>query len=236
MSVQQGAEDSPEVLERFHSELDLVDIIAAQVSRLIGRLVEFDDLKSAGCEGLLDAARRFDDSRGVPFRSYANLRVRGAIIDSIRCQSSLSRRAQALVDASDATCAISEGKLDSTFDDSQPVMSPGASEQRYASQLGSMATAAALAMAAKTGERPWEASSDHNETPEEQVGEAEMFDLMRRSIDELDFIEAAVIRAYYFEGKSFTELATTLNVSKSWACRLHAQAMDRLTKLIKASI
>jgi RNA polymerase sigma factor for flagellar operon FliA len=57
---------------------------------------------------------------------------------------------------------------------------------------------------------------------------------MRRCLDELDFVEAAVIRAYYFEGKSFSELAATLNVSKSWACRLHAQAMDRMTKLVKS--
>jgi len=234
--VQQGAEDSPEFLERFHLELGLVDIVAAQIARSIGTLVEFDDLKSAGREGLLDAARRFDDTRGVPFRAYANLRIRGAIVDCVRRQASLPRRVQELVDASNATWAMSEGKLDSTFDDSYPVTSPGAAEQQYANQLASMATAAALAMSAKSGDGPWQLLSEHVETPEEQVSKAEMFDLMRRSLDELDFVEAAVIRAYYFGGKSFTELATTLNVSRSWACRLHAQAMERLTKLIKASV
>jgi RNA polymerase sigma factor for flagellar operon FliA len=99
-----------------------------------------------------------------------------------------------------------------------------------------MATAAALAMAARAGDGSWQSSLDKSETPEEQVSEAELFDLMRRSVNELDFVEAAVIRAYYFEGKSFTDLAATLNVSKSWVCRLHAQAMDRLTKLLKASV
>ena len=232
--MQQGAEDSPEVLERFHLELGLVNIIAAQIARSIGTAVEFDDLKSAGCEGLLDAARRFDHTRGVPFRAYANLRVRGAIIDCVRRQSPLSRRVQELADAANATWAVSEGKLDSTFDDSYPASSLGVAEQQYANQLASMATAAALAMSAKSGKGPWNELSDPSETPEEQVSKAEMFDLMRRCLDELDFVEAAVIRAYYFEGKSFSELAATLNVSKSWACRLHAQAMDRMTKLVKS--
>jgi len=140
------------------------------------------------------------------------------------------------VDASNATWAISEGKFDSTFDDSHPETSPGASEQEYANQLASMATAAALAISARVGDGSWESPSVTSETPEEQVSEAELFDLMRRRIDELDFVEAAVIRAYYFEGKSFTDLAAMLNVSKSWVCRLHAQAMDRLTKVIKASV
>ena len=59
--------DSPEVLERFHSQLSLVETIAAHIRRSVGASIEFDDLVGAGREGLLDAARRFDASRGVPF-------------------------------------------------------------------------------------------------------------------------------------------------------------------------
>ena len=76
--------DAPDVLARFEGELDLVEIIARQVARTMGSVVELDDLRSFGREGLLDAARKFDGARGVPFRAYANFRVRGAIIDGIR--------------------------------------------------------------------------------------------------------------------------------------------------------
>ena len=51
--------------------------------------MEHDDLVSFGREGLLDAARRYDESRGVPFRVYASFRVRGATYDGVRRTSAL---------------------------------------------------------------------------------------------------------------------------------------------------
>ncbi len=86
------SKESPEVLERFSSGLPLVDIIARQILRTLGGVAELDELLSFGREGLWDAARRFDESRGVPFRGYANFRVRGSIIDGVRASSRLSRR------------------------------------------------------------------------------------------------------------------------------------------------
>jgi RNA polymerase sigma factor for flagellar operon FliA len=234
--VLQKPEDPPGVLERFASELDLVQLVAAQVRRSVGAAIEFDDMLSAGREGLLDAARRFDESRGVPFRAYANLRIKGAVIDALRRHTSLSRDMQRLLGASEAICLISEGKLSSTFDDSQPSAVSGAGEQQYASQLASMATASALALSARSNVDSWAVPSDPSESPEDQVSRAEVFDLIRQGIDELDFVEAAVVRAYYFEGRSFGELATDLNMSRSWACRLHSQAMERLTKRVRGLV
>jgi DNA-directed RNA polymerase specialized sigma subunit len=60
--------DSPEALARFHAQLDLVDLNARQVARRLSTTsVTLDDLRSFGREGLLQAARTFDESRGVPF-------------------------------------------------------------------------------------------------------------------------------------------------------------------------
>ena len=79
-TVHEGRDES-EALRRFEETLELVEIVARQIGRLIGGAVELDDLRSFGREGLLDAARRYDPTRGVPFRAYANYRVRGAIYD-----------------------------------------------------------------------------------------------------------------------------------------------------------
>ena len=76
--------DPPEVLARVREGLDLVDLLARQMRRQIGASVQVDDLASAGREALVLAARGFDASRGVPFRRWANLRVRGAMIDAAR--------------------------------------------------------------------------------------------------------------------------------------------------------
>ena len=109
--------DSPEVLARFHSEIALVETIAAHILRSIGRSLELEDLVGAGREGLLDAARRFDPSRGVPFGAYANLRIRGAILDGVRQLSSLPRRAYERIAALEAAVQISDGEAEQVFAD-----------------------------------------------------------------------------------------------------------------------
>ena len=71
--------ERPEVLERFSSGLQLVEIIARQVLRTLGGAAELDELLSFGREGLWDAARRFDDSRGVRSAVLCGMRAYSAV-------------------------------------------------------------------------------------------------------------------------------------------------------------
>src|SRR6202000_833850 len=88
-----SSQDTQETLALFQAELDLVDLNARQIARRGGTgTVTLGDLRSFGREGLLAAARSFDGSRGVPFRRWANLRIRGAIIDGVRRWGHLPRR------------------------------------------------------------------------------------------------------------------------------------------------
>ena len=86
-----AAADTPEVLARVTGALDLVDVIAKQLRRQLGGKVMVDELVSFGREGLLAAARTFDPTLGVPFRRWANYRVRGAMFDGVRSTSMLPR-------------------------------------------------------------------------------------------------------------------------------------------------
>jgi RNA polymerase sigma factor for flagellar operon FliA len=137
--------DAPEVLERFHTELPLVEIIARQIARTVGRLVEFDDLVATGREGLLDAARRFDPTRDVPFRAYANLRVRGAILDGVRQNSPLPRRTYERVVALKAAAQVSEGEAECAFA-AGGVADANAADRALAEHLAAIAMAAAVGM------------------------------------------------------------------------------------------
>ena len=62
----------------------VVKYIAGRLSIYFGSNVEYDDLIGYGIFGLIDAVEKFDLSKGVKFETYASLRIRGAIIDSIR--------------------------------------------------------------------------------------------------------------------------------------------------------
>jgi len=72
------------------ANLGIVDKIAGGYARRVPAML-FDDLRQAGMMGLLDAATRFDASRGAPFAAFAIIRVRGAVLDAIRASAKHSR-------------------------------------------------------------------------------------------------------------------------------------------------
>lgn len=66
------------------ANLDLVDQIAAHIAKRLPPCFELDDLKQAGALGLIDAAAKYKRSLNVPFRFFAQIRIRGEILESIR--------------------------------------------------------------------------------------------------------------------------------------------------------
>jgi RNA polymerase sigma factor for flagellar operon FliA len=228
--------DAPEVLERFQSELELVEIIARQTARAMGAVVELDDLRSYGREGLLDAARKFDSARGVPFRAYANFRVRGAIIDGIRSTAQLPRRAYERLNGLSAALRVSEGAADDTFT-SPTATTRAQADQALGDHLAAMTAAITVGLIAppavgEEGERVQVSTAD---TPEEAVGKAQLLALVQEAIDALPEEEAVLVRRHYLAGERFDHVAQSLGLSKSWASRLHTRAMQRLAKRLRSA-
>ncbi|WP_437574674.1 sigma-70 family RNA polymerase sigma factor [Sorangium sp. So ce887] len=91
-----GAPLRPEVLKGY---FPLVRKLVRQVSRHLPPNVQRDDLLSAGMLGLVDSLRKNGGSDGETFAGYAKLRIRGAIVDELRAQDWLSRRAREAVEA-----------------------------------------------------------------------------------------------------------------------------------------
>jgi len=229
------SKESPEVLARFSSGLPLVEIIARQILRTLGAVAELDELLSFGREGLWDAARRFDESRGVPFRGYANFRVRGSIIDGVRASSRLSRRTHERLNGLQAAARVSEGALEDASAPRPPGAGPAEAEQALTDHLAAMATAMAAGLIAPTGygdsgERTLVDTADN---PEQAYGEAQLLDVIRTAITELPHEEAELVRRHYLEGARFDHVADELGLSKSWASRLHTRALTRLAKRLR---
>jgi RNA polymerase sigma factor FliA len=228
--------DETEARRRFEATLDLVDIVARQVGRAVGSVVELDDLLSFGREGLLDAARRFDESRGVPFRAYANYRVRGAIYDGVRKMARLPRRVHERLSGMAAMTSASEGALEDLSAPVAPGSGTAEADAALAGHLGAMATAMALGMLAPT------ATDDDGEAvtlsqsadPEAAFERAELLGLVRSAIEELPKEEAELVRRHYLEGERFDHVAAELGLSKSWASRLHTRALGRLAKRLRS--
>lgn len=230
------ASDSPEVLDRFNGALDLVKVICGQLKNCIGSLVERDDLLSFGRKGLLDAARRFDSSKGVPFRAYAAIRIRGSMIDGVRASAPLPRRAHERLRGLAAIDRTHEGALDDAYAPAANEMSAQTADQALAEHLASMATAMALGMVATPvrGQDDPAAALSREQSPEDAASHSEMRDVIGRALDGLPSQEAELVRRHYLQGDRFDEVATELGLSKSWASRLHARALARLSKRLRS--
>lgn len=227
-----GTIDGDEVNRRFRNELDLVAIIAGQVSRSIDNCVDFDELLAAGREGLFDAARRFDPKRGIQFRTYANYRVEGAIIDTVRRSMHLPRRAYERLLALEASSRITQGDVDYALIDGNPEFWDRDTDQYIVDQLAMIATSAAASVQSQRDLNSIADDTAHS-NPEDAYEHAEIMSLIREAFMELDGQERRTIELCYFEGLSFSEMAETMNISKAWAHRIHTRAMDRLTKRIR---
>jgi RNA polymerase sigma factor for flagellar operon FliA len=217
--------DSPEVLARFQAELDLVDIVARQTARRMSPVVTIDDLRSFGREGLLNAARTYDPSRGVPFRRWANLRVRGAMIDGVRQWGALPRQAYRELKALEAGDALLE-QYDED-DSTRPAQSAEDADSRLSAFLAGMATAIAVGTMVGT--------DTHDASPEDLLGDAEMLVRVRAAVAQLPEQERHMVERHYFEGQRLDQAAAALGLSKSWGSRLHARAIELITQTLQAS-
>jgi RNA polymerase sigma factor for flagellar operon FliA len=224
-----------EELRRFESALDLVDAIARRIAREVGSGLEMDELLSFGREGLLDASRKFDPERGVPFRGYASFRVRGAILDGVRKSSRLPRRAHQRLRALGAAGRVSEGAAEDAFAPRSPGATAADAERALGDHLAAMATAVAVGLLASTahGEEGELVPVDTQASPEEALARAELLAVVRTSIGELPHEEAELVRRHYLEGERFDHVAAELGLSKSWASRLHTRALRRLTEKLR---
>jgi len=228
-------QEASEELRRFESALDLVDAIARRIAREIGSSVELDELLSFGREGLLDAARKFDPGRGVPFRGYASFRVRGAILDGVRKSSRLPRRAHQRLRALDAAGRVSEGAAEDALAPAAPGATASDAQRALGDHLAAMATAIAMGLLASTGhgDEGERVPVDLHASPEEELAQAELLAVVRQSISELPHEEAELVRRHYLEGERFDHVAAELGLSKSWASRLHTRAIRRLTEKLR---
>ncbi|MGC4070829.1 MAG: sigma-70 family RNA polymerase sigma factor [Polyangiaceae bacterium] len=213
----------------FEQELDLVGIVAGQLGRTLGSLVPRDELLEAGREGLFDAARRFDPSRGVPFRAYANRRVKGAIFDYVRSSCRLPRKAYERLKSAAVMTDVSAGEAEFVFSGGTEAQAPDVEDQ-FGEHLDSLTSSFVATVASPESAAPATGDEIDKVSPEEAAIRAETRERLRAGIATLEVDEAGLIQLYYFEENSIRQTAKILGVSKTWAQRLHSRALTRLAK------
>ena len=223
--------DSPEVLARIREALALVDIIARQIRKELHLEIPTGDLVSYGSEGLLSAARTFDADRGVPFKRWANLRIRGAVVDGLRRECMLPRGVHRRLAAIEAGDRVQEAVMEE--DAMTAPATPEAADARLTSYLAGIATAMAVGFlrTSASGEAGDVPSPD--ESPEEQVEREQLAKTVRDALATRPDAERRLLERHYFDGVTFDEAARELGLSRSWASRLHARAIEGIGRGLK---
>jgi len=223
--------DSPEVLGRVREGLELVDVVARQIRLQLGGHVMQDDLVSFGREGLLAAARTFDPSLGVPFRRWANYRVRGAMLDGVRRSSLLPRSVYAKLRAIEAANHAAEGASEGASA-TRPATAEEA-DARLGSYLAGIATAVAVGLLVAPVDASTGDSVDPTPAADEVIGRAETMAAVREAVATLPDRERHIVQRFYFDDVTLDDAAREVGLSKSWGSRLHGRAIEAITRHLK---
>lgn len=227
---------------------ELVVRYAPLVKYVIGRMaislpsaMDSDDVLSAGTVGLLHAIDRFDPDQGVRFETYALQRIRGAIIDTIRSLSPLSRgagRRARLLDETTAALAQTLGRA--------PTQEELARELGVdMAELGRMLLESAHVIVSLDGtggggeddgdvQSLRELLHDPDESGTDQlVEEMELVDRLSSAIDSLPPRDRLVLNLYYHEELTLKEISRVIEVSESRVSQIHTAAVMKLRALLR---
>ena len=198
-----GGQDERRAAHLLNEYSWLVRQIVGGFQRKLPRNVLRDDLIAAGMSGLWDAIRRQGSDEEVGFEWYVRVRIRGAILDELRAQDWLPRRARAA-----AVHAKESGQTSAVPQSVVRLEDVSEWEQ-------------VRALSAADG------TSSESAVHQKFVGEA-----LARAVEQLPERERLIVSMHYFKGVKFKDLGTQLGVSEPRISQLHSRAMKRLRGLI----
>jgi RNA polymerase sigma factor FliA len=214
----------------------LVKYIAERLSARLPSSIEVEDLINTGVLGLIDAIDKFVTERGVKFKTYAEFRIRGAMLDYLRRQ-----------DWAPRSMRRKEKELSGVFHRLEQKLKRQASHEEAAEEMGVsmeefntlLYKARGLSMLSLNRPRSDDGDEEAKElgefipdepenSPYELLNKLEVRDLMAQQIDGLPDKERMVVSLYYCNELTMKEVGHILGVTESRVSQLHSSAILRL--------
>ena len=214
----------------IEAHLPQVKFIAERLATKLHPSVELDDLIGAGMLGLLDAVEKYNPEKGVLFKTYAETRVRGAMLDSLRgldwAPRSMRRRARE-VEAAYIEAERTRGRAN----DSDVAAVMGISISKFHSILSDLRGLTITGFNSDEDDENGNAqhvTADPDQTPLALCERAEIQERLADAIDRLPRRERQVVALYYLEELTMREIGSVLGVTESRVSQIHTQAVVRL--------
>ena len=222
--------------KRIAAGLPFVEALARRLAASMPHSIDIGDLVQDGMIGLIEAAHRFDESRGIKFETFAERRVRGAMIDALRRDAWPRgiRRVRRELEAAREKLRHELGCEPSLSDLAHHM---GADEARLSRTIvrintiestsplatGDMVDGASLPPVLVPSEPP---------APDKACEHAEVRNRVRAAIAALPWRERKVIGLYYYGDVTMKQIGGEIGVNESRVSQLHARAIQRLRKLL----
>jgi len=211
-----GSDPERELLQR-HAHL--LDRTARRLASRTGHAVQPEDLWAAGAMGLIEAQRRFDASRDVKFETFAEHRIRGAMLDEMRRMDHLPRRLRDQTDKVERAHTRLAQSLhrEPTVDEVAEALGGPLEDTMEVMQL--------LQPSVQVDE---ELPAVDAASADEAYDRGQLHRALARAIVGLPERLQTLLALYYDEGLTYREIAKILAVSEPRVCQLHAEAMRKL--------
>ncbi len=222
-------------LEKSHSSindliqenLNLVKKIAWQLHGRVQNIVEIEDLIQQGMEGLVHAAQKYSPREGVNFAQYAQLRIRGSIIDYLRKNSNLCRTTIKKKQEFDKIKSELEKKFNREATEKEIVEFMGISEEEFS--YWKQAFEANIVQSLDSAYNEFSilfASNDEN--PESSLENKQLKNQIKEALAILNQREAMVAQLYYVEELNIYEIAEVLEISTGRISQIKKSIIQKL--------
>ena len=212
-------------------------LIGYIVSRIAVRLpshIEAEDLHSIGVIGLIDAANKFDPERGSKFSTYAEYRIKGAILDQLRSMDWVPRSTRRKARKLERAYAEVEQALGRAADSDEVADFLDMAANEFHALQDQAAAVSVLSLNAPArdsegiGEMVEIVENHKSENPFAVVSQGQTADRVAAAVKTLPKQERIIVSLYYFEDLNMREIGSILDVSESRVCQIHTTAAARL--------
>lgn len=233
-----------DIRKLVEENLHIVEAVVRKIAPNLPHGVAREEIVSEGIMGLIEAAQKFDSKRGVKFEKWAEIRVRGAIIDYLRKTDIISRPSRLIIKQIAKTIKELQNKLGREPEDEEVAKELGMTLDEYRAELEKISCLSILSLDevifdpdSKEGKKLYEIITDeHISDPMNFAVNSNLREIIEQALEKLDDKEREVIKMYYLDGFHMKEISKKLKVSESRISQIHSKAILKLRAELEGKI
>ncbi|MBN2298009.1 MAG: FliA/WhiG family RNA polymerase sigma factor [Deltaproteobacteria bacterium] len=228
---------NPKIRAKVINEFSpLIKYIASRIAIRLPPHIDLNDLINAGVIGLIDAIEKFDASKQIKFKTYAEFRIRGAILDELRSMDWVPRSVRQKARKVEDAYARLEYNLGRPASDEEVAQEMEIDIDSFHKLLSETASVSLLSLD-DLGEDDSDLSKrnlleyimqDEKDWPSHKIRYAEVRDMVAQAIQSLPEKERMVISLYYYDELTMKEIGQVLKFTESRVSQIHTKAILRL--------